>query len=500
MALLLSAAGTVPAAAQVPTFYVATDGSDAGGDGSAADPWATITHALGEVPDGSLIQVEPGTYNGQVDLVGTFTQGVTVRSLVPYQARLRHTSTVVRCFYGQGIALEGFDVAHSGSGAGALVVQIQDLIDGAAFVERIVLRRNVFHDSFNNDLVKINNGARNVRVEGNLFYNQQGSDEHLDINSVIGVTIEGNVFFNDFEGSGRPNANDTSSFIVIKDSNGTSDGIQGARFVTVARNVFLNWQGSTGSNFVLLGEDGNSYYEARDVLVENNLMLGNSAHAMRASIGTKGARDATFRHNTVVGDLPSLAFAMRLNVEGANPANLNVRFLGNIWSDPTGTLGSSGGGANDFSDTPPGETASFTLRRNLYWNGGAAIPSDGAELVNYTDDAERIVASPLLPALAGIVLPRWNQASGTFADGSASIAEVFGRLVRTYGAFAAGSPATQAGDPAEAPAVDILGHARIDGAPDLGAWEDLGEIFSDGFESGDLSAWSVVAGEPSQDR
>ncbi len=51
---------------------------------------------------------------------------------------LRHDSTVVTCFYGQGITLEGFDIAHAGPGAGALVIQIQDLIGepgGARFCE-----------------------------------------------------------------------------------------------------------------------------------------------------------------------------------------------------------------------------------------------------------------------------------------------------------------------------------------------------------------------------
>jgi hypothetical protein len=95
-------------------YYVATDGSDEIGDGSDSDPWATITHALESVPDGSTILVRPGTYTGRVRLRGTFAQGVTVRSEIPYQARLRNGDTVVTCFYGQGITLEGFDVAHSG--------------------------------------------------------------------------------------------------------------------------------------------------------------------------------------------------------------------------------------------------------------------------------------------------------------------------------------------------------------------------------------------------
>jgi FG-GAP-like repeat len=80
-------------------------------------------------------------------------------------------------------------------------------------------------------------------------------------------------------------------------------------------------------------------------------------------------------------------------------------------------MGANGGGANDFSDTPIGETTSFLINRNLYWNGGAPIPQDAGELINFTDDAQRVVADPLLGSQSGIPLPRLNPMTGTFADG-----------------------------------------------------------------------------------
>jgi len=98
------------------TFWVDPAGDDGAGDGSAGDPWATIEHALGEVPDGSLILVRPGTYAGRVRLDERFAGGVTVRSELPYRAALRHDATVVTCYYGQGISLEGSDIAHDGAG------------------------------------------------------------------------------------------------------------------------------------------------------------------------------------------------------------------------------------------------------------------------------------------------------------------------------------------------------------------------------------------------
>lgn len=463
-----------PASGGPPTFWVATVGSNATGDGSAAQPWGTIEYALGEVPDGSEIVVKPGTYHGRIRLDREFATGVVIRAEVPYQARLRHSGTVVTCYYGRGITLEGFDIAHAGPGSAPLVIQIQDLIGepgGTETVSHIVLRNNVIHDSYDNDLLKINNGATDILVQGNLFYNQAGHDEHIDINSVLRVTVEDNIFMNDFAGSGRTNSNDTGSYIVIKDSNGSDDTNFGCHDIAVRRNVFLNWEGSTGSCFVLVGEDGMPYYEAQNVMIENNLMLGNTANVMRASVGVKGSKDITFRNNTIHGDLPSLAYAMRLNQEGENLACDNIRFYNNIWSDPLGTMGAENPSRpNDFSDTPAGQLASFTLSHNLSWNGGAAIPSDDGETVNYDDDPFAAVAHPGLPSLTGLILPRWNPGTGQFADGAPRIRDAFTRLVRRYGM--PGNAVRDRGLAVATPATDILGHPRgIGGGSDIGCVE-----------------------------
>lgn len=458
------------------TWYVATNGVDAPGGGSAAQPWASITYALDRVPDGSLILVAPGTYNGRIRIRGNFDPPVTVRSQVPYQARLRHTGTVLTAYDAggvTGIRIEGFDIAHTGSGAQAIVVHVQAM-GAASPAEDIVLADNILHDSWNNDILKINNGARRIRVLGNLFYNQSASDEHIDINSTDDVLVEGNVFFNDFAASGRPVSTTSSSFIVIKDSNGNDDGLVGARNTRVRRNVFLNWQGSSGSNFVLCGEDGHPYHEAYDVLVENNLFLGNSVASIRAPFGVKGCRDVVFRANTVSGNLPGTAFAMRLNTEGSNPANQNIVFRNNMWTDPTGTM-------NRFSTTPVGETTGFILSRNLYWNNGAALPNHPSELVNIGNDTQSVTGNPALADPAAVATPYWIAASSTFNGGHARIAEVFSALAITYGEPAAPGAGIGQADATHLPADDLLGRPR--GAnPDLGAVQSRADlIFANDF-------------------
>lgn len=450
--------------------YVATDGDD-GGEGTMESPWATITHALDNVSDGATILVRPGLYTGRVRMRGTFATGVTVRSEVPYMARLRHDDAVMTFYTAgagcEGITVEGFDIAHSGEGAGALVVHIDGNGDNA--VRRITLRNNVLHDSFNNDVLKINNGISEVLVERNMFFNQTGSDEHIDLNSAEGVVIQDNLFFNDFAASGRTNGADTASYIVVKDSNGDGDIYTGSSNIAIRRNVFLRWEGSTGTGFLLMGEDGQPFHEVDGALIENNLFLGDSPNVMRAPFAIKGSRDIVFRHNTTVGDMPSRAFAFRFNREDANPVITGVELYNNIWSDPTGTMGAlDASDGNDFSDGAPEDVGGFSIDHNLYWNGGDAIPEDDAEAINPSDDGGGVMGDPMLGDQGGLVVPHWDGAA--FADGSDDICAAFERIVTQYGSPAAGSAAIDAAEPTHMAADDILGRPR-GGSPDIGAVE-----------------------------
>ena len=414
--------------------------------------------------------VKPGTYHGRVRLRGDFSSGVVVKAQVPYESKLRNNATVVTCYYGRGICLEGFDIAHDGPGSGALVFQVQDLRGTAGdddYTSRIVIRNNILHDSYNNDILKINNGAKEILVDGNLFYNQEGSDEHIDINSVEFITVQNNIFMNDFSGSGRINDNSTSSYIVIKDSNEEADLILGTSGVSIRKKIFMNWEGSRRQGFVRMGEDGKNYYEAMEITIQNNLMLGNSNHQIRSPVQIMNSKRITFRHNTIHGDLPAKEYGSRIFTYGTNPpVNDSITITANIWSDPTGTMGDVYNRGNN--------TTNLFFYRNLHWNGGQVFPTSTQSIIEVASDYRGLTGDPLLPGLSGLILPRYLENEKRFSDGSSLIAEVFRNIVLQYGKPGYGSPASDSADAAYSPPEDILGNPRDPLYPDIGAFEGRG--------------------------
>ncbi len=447
-------------------FWVAPTGDDRA-PGTQEQPWATLTHAAATVPDdGCTVTFAGGVYRGLNNLTRRFRTPTTFTSATPHQAVFENAGTVLDIDGGRNITIEGFELRHAGPAAPeSSYVAIVDRRDDT-WSERIVFRNNIFHDSYGDDLLKIHNGVRHATVDGNVFYNHGGNEQSIDVNSVTDIDITNNIFFADYAASGRSPDRPAKHFIVVKDSNEGDDGLEGARDVMIRRNVFLNWDGGI-ETFIKVGNDGKPYYEARDVLVENNLLLGNSPTPADAAFGVRGARDVVFNNNTVVGDLPANSFAYRIHLKGDNPRNENIRFTNNIWADPTGTMGADAdAGENEFSDGNPDEVTGLVNDHNLYWNGGEPIP-DG-KVSGPLDDPHAITADPGLPTDQNdVVLPIWD--GDRFASGNVAIRDEFVRLVDTYGAVPQSSAAVDAADPRTAADDDILGRPRD--VPDLGAYE-----------------------------
>jgi hypothetical protein len=421
--------------------------------GSYSQPWATLRFAADTVPDRNcVVWVKDGVYNGTHRIKRQFKTFTRFKSVHPYQAVFQNTGPVISVTGGRNIILDGFLFRHSSPASTSLVVQVKGS-------EHIVLRNNIFHDSYGDDLLKIYNRARFVRVENNLFYNQGPSEQHIDVNSVTDVFIQDNIFFNDFEASGRPVANNTKHYIVIKDSNEGEDELLGDERITVQRNIFLNWQGGVSETFLQVGNDGKPYYEAKNVTIQNNLFLGNSPIPMTAAFGVSGATGIRFVNNTVSGDLPTKAYATYITIKDQNPKNNNILLCNNIWSDPTGTMGSFTGEVdNEFADGDPANSVNLTLNNNMYWNGGKKIPN-GDLLSPLKDDPHRFVASPRLDThFDGLILPLWD--GSAFPDGKALIRDEFLYLAQTYGTPSNYSPALRNASPGCAPSDDIFKQPR----------------------------------------
>ncbi len=449
-------------------------GSDSN-PGTFSQPWATLDYASAHVPDNNcIVWFKNGIYTGSNELHERFQTLTTFKAINPYQAILQYSGAVIRVKGTRNMVFEGFELRHTGPGAGALVVYVERNTHTGLWAENITFRNNIFHDSYNDDLLKILDGARFVTVENNIFYNQEGPDQHIDVNSVTDVVIQDNIFFNDFAGSGRSIPTDTKAYIVIKDSNGDVDGLVGSERITVRRNIFLNWEGGSGETLLQVGNDGKPYYEAQDVRFENNLIIGNAHNQLYAALGVAGAKNITFTNNTVVGDLPSSAYAFWMTTKDLNPQNQNIYFYNNIWSDPTGSMGADvSGGSGQFSVGHLSQTNNLRLDNNLYWNGGAPIPP-GDLASPLVDDAHRVMADPLLNTdQASVILPRWN--GSTFLSGNTSIRQEFLRLADQYGKIPTASAAIGLANQAFAPSDDILGRRRS-ATPDLGAYEYRPEL------------------------
>jgi hypothetical protein len=472
------------------TYYLSPTGSDSAGDGSAARPWQTIRHATDAVPDnGSTILLKDGVYVGTQSLGRSFTQTCTIKAEHAYGAQLESPADSTRafnCYSGANARFEGLNIFGSGSTGSEFLVHLSN-----STTHNLTFENCFLHDSYNNDIVKINSQAHDITFRRCVLYNQPtNGDEHFDINTVTDVTLEGNIFLNDFAGSGRANQNTTHPYVVIKNSSTSLPNY--TKRINVRQNVFVNWQGASDQSYLLLGEDGMPFWEAQDVTIENNLFAFNSQNSMPGALMLKGGlKNITFRSNTIVGHpVGGSAYAVRMNKEGSNGNFQDLYFYNNIWSDPSG-------GMVDFSDgSKANVNGDLVLRKNLYWNGGNAIPADAGSVFDPdapgNDDPAGVFADPKLGNPAGMTIPHWDPATGKFLSGTTTIDAEFQRLVNLYAGLSAGSPAIDMADPAHAPTTDILGRLR-DSAADIGAFEFQKMFRWIGGSASALTDWGVAA-------
>ncbi len=452
-------------------FVSAWWGSDSN-SGTYDRPWKSIQHALDSVPSegGFRICVQDGYYPEQIDLGRRdgFTSPVRVEALNPYRAKLNNRDKIIILLSGDStshtsfnITFAGFEIYRPDSGAtGSSNIFLYK-------ADNVTIENCIIHDSYDDDLVRILHSA-NVTLQFNVTYNGGSGEEHYDINGGSrNVVVQDNVLFNAYPETGRPD--DTSGpQIVVKTSYPDADGR--TRNVTIRRNVFMHGQSVPTRGLIAIGGDNRyeGYYEAEDVTVENNLFIADEGLLEQMiPVTILGSRRIHLRANTFRGNANS-SFRLfgRARKESLNPPCTDLFYYNNVFLDPTNTTGHLIKGTS--SDIEYGAISS-----NLYWWGGASIPTDSEDYFNFYNDPQAIVSDPLLGSPAQpLPLPIWT--GSVFAGGHGSVSEVHAAFVETYARPSATSPVVDAADPAHMPVDDIVGKTR-DAAPDIGAYELLSD-------------------------
>ena len=194
-------------------------------------------------------------------------------------------------------------------------------------------------------------------------------------------------------------------------------------------------------------------------LVENNLIYDNGKLGGSA-INCDGVTDAVIQNNVIDGNHRSGISLYR--IDGGAPSTGN-RLINN-----TIRMASDAGFAIKVEDGSTGNT----LRNNILLAGAPGQVSVDLCTACATGFASDHNAVSDAFSIDGTVLAFATWRAHTGQDATSFVATTSALFADTSLALAAGSPAIDRGDTAEAPATDILGTARPQGAAaDLGAYE-----------------------------
>ena len=391
------------------TYYVDANGNDAN-DGSQANPWKTIRHAVDLVVAGDTVLINPGTY------------------LVSQQISITTSGTA------------SAPITFKGNGTGVVVdLRAYDGRNGLEiyFADYIVIDNLTVYAS-------LETGSRGIRLthaEGCIISNNTVSGaNHANLFCSLSdhVTFENNEAF---DGAIGIYVADSSDYPTIKGNrlhNNTAIG--------------LHMNGDISS-----GGDGTISY----AMVDSNRVYNNGA----TGINLDGVTWSTFQNNLVYGNkFRGIAF---FKGDGAVPSNDNEAYQNTIIT-PAGAYYGIGlnyganrnsfwnniilteGSVPSFSSTSSTSELEITSNYNL-------LPDQGpvAETSN-----------------GGFVFSEWQSLGYDTQSVTGTLSQTFQDPAGNNYKLLAGSPAIDAGTPTHSCTPDIVGNIRPSGtAPDLGAYE-----------------------------
>ena len=356
----------------------------AGAETLLAGPQGTpmsFRQALAQARDGDVIEVLPGTYKGEVGVIGQ--RRLTIRGLDPrpvFEADGKNAEGKATWVVSDGdIEIDNIEFRGNrvpdGNGAGVRFEK-----------GKLLLRRCRFIDN-ENGLLTANFGDAELTIEDSEFAQapqRVGSLAHLLYAGRIGrLTVTGSRFHRGFEGH------------LIKSR---------ARQTRIAYNLVYDGDGGGASYEIDLPNGG-------DAVIIGNI-IGQSADTQNPVVVSYGSEGKVWdrnrlllSHNTLISDFP-LAWFLRAWPEKLTP-DTSIRAVNNLTVGPgVFTLGASGSFDGNWptlawSLEAPAELA-FQLKRDSWLRGRADDPRTlaGDEAVPTAEFTLPIGTRPLAPPAA----------------------------------------------------------------------------------------------------
>lgn len=403
-------------------IHVATTGNNSTGNGSAAQPFATVARAAQAATPGSAIVIHPGTYAGGQsvsNLRGTASAPIWVGG-VQGQPRpvfnggsngiqfSRPAYVVLHDIEVRNATANGINIDDGGQYADPLAAH-------HVLVQRLDIRD--IGSSGNQDCLKVS-GLNDFQIRDSHFQNCGGSGSGIDFVGAHRGLVHGNTLI-DIGGSG------------VQAKGGSSDiDIHANRFVN-GGNRALNMGGSTGFEFFrppLSTTSPNA--EARRIRALSNLIIGSA----QAPLNFVGCVECVAAHNTLVDPGTWLVRVLQETVSQGSHAFEPVRDVvlqNNLFVFQRSQVTSSGVNIGPDTDAP-----SFVWINNLFF----AQDNPGQ-------------SQPNLP----------GSVSGSIVGVNPNVSAPDYRITT-------GSPAAGAGVPFEAGLMDLSGGCFAH-PPSIGAWE-----------------------------